>query len=56
MFISIFGETGVQIGERNMLFGAERRMKSGQLLNAEATCWGLVLKCYKLRTRQHKKY
>jgi hypothetical protein len=20
----------------------------------EATCWGLVLKCYELRTRQHK--
>jgi hypothetical protein len=22
--------------------------------NAQATCWGLVLKCYELRTRQHK--
>jgi hypothetical protein len=21
----------------------------------EAQCWGLVLKCYELRTRQHKK-
>jgi hypothetical protein len=22
---------------------------------AQALCWGLVLKCYELRTRQHKK-
>jgi hypothetical protein len=22
----------------------------------EAHCWGLVLKCYELRTRQHKKF
>jgi hypothetical protein len=29
MFISIFGETGAQIGEKNMLFGAERKMRSG---------------------------
>jgi hypothetical protein len=37
--------------------------KAGRLLNIdlfldraieEDTCWGLVLKCYKLRTRQHK--
>jgi hypothetical protein len=37
--------------------------KAGRLLNIdlffdwsieEGTCWGLVLKCYELRTRQHK--
>jgi hypothetical protein len=22
----------------------------------DETCWGLVLKCYELRTRQHKTY
>jgi hypothetical protein len=27
----------------------------GQIFTKEVACWGLVLKCYKLRTRQHRK-
>jgi hypothetical protein len=30
------------------------RLESIHILLAYATCWGLVLKCYELRTRQHK--
>ena len=25
-------------------------------LTQDEQCWGLVLKCYELRTRQHRKY
>jgi hypothetical protein len=35
--------------------GAYRRWDcSGEVVEGVGECWGLVLKCYKLRTRQHK--
>jgi hypothetical protein len=36
---------------------AMRKLNSFEILaneNANAMCWGLVLKCYELRTRKHK--
>jgi hypothetical protein len=32
----------------------EGRRIQGELKNLLEDCWGLVLKCYELRTRQHK--
>jgi hypothetical protein len=34
-----------------------KNSKSGsEFTGGGRQCWGLVLKCYELRTRQHKKY
>jgi hypothetical protein len=38
-----------------MQLGELRRQKRNDAHNkVQETCWGLVLKCYELRTRQHK--
>jgi hypothetical protein len=30
------------------------RMENGRYLLVDGRCWGLVLNCYELRTRQHE--
>jgi hypothetical protein len=35
-------------------FGAQAPQESDEDYDSDEACWGLVLKCYELRPRQHK--
>jgi hypothetical protein len=52
----------LKIPEMEHRSGLERLLETAHLeldgklfVNTQQACWGLVLKCYELRTRQHRK-
>jgi hypothetical protein len=52
--VAISGEP-IQIDRGLLGYGGQSKIVVGVYPRRDIYCWGLVLKCYELRTRQHRK-